>query len=338
MLPALFISTLFPINSINSIQSGQATEVAAKPVNFERTYVVGVKSHYKVNASIENEVREPAQGLLTYLPTEALIYYDFYTKVLKVEAGDATIRYYRPSVFETDDDGSDSGPVTTKIPLNVIVDLTMSPINEMLDMKEIASIKKPKGVTVPTPNNATLPLLHQAGASIGLLGGLFSQLQQIAAFIGGPGSGIDLKPELSLLPVSVGSTWEKTVGYEPQEIGNGSTKTAVKRLDVKYTYMGPVKYKGKSFLEIQGSIHLDSDLQKYFEDQYHASAEETHLKSLPIKLDETLHFYLDPKTKQTIYGIVDSTGGVSFNTTDYDQPLLQIKLKGHCDLKLVSKS
>lgn len=309
-----------------------------KPVSFQRTFKVGEKSHYKVHATVETEVRAPAQQLLTYIPQDSIIFYDYFTKVTKVEAGNATLRYYRPSVFETDDNGSEDGPITKKVPLEVIMDLTVSPINEILDEKEVSSIKDPQPITVPNPNNVMVPGFRQSAGALGLFGGLFSQLQQISAMIGGPGSGIDLKPELSLDPLSVGSTWQKTVGYQPQQLGGGSTKTAIKRLDVTYTFKGLTTYKGKSYYEIDGSIHLNSDLTNYFRDQYHVTAEQTHVKTIPMNLDTTLKFYLDPQTKQTVLGTVDSTGGMSLTSTDFDQPLVELKIKSNSSLELVSKS
>lgn len=335
MFPAIIFFT--------SILQGQSQSTAqsqsiAKPVTFQRTYKVGEKSHYKVHATIETEFRQPASNLLTFLPQDSIIAYDYFTKVTKVEAGNATLRYYRPSIIETDDTGSAEGPVTVKVPLEVIMDLTVSPINEILDEKEVSSIKKPTPVTIPNPNEIMRPGLRQTAGALGIFGDLFSQLQQISALIGGPGSGIDLKPELSLEPLSVGSTWQKTVGYQPQQIGGGNKKTAIKRLDVTYTFKGLTTYKGKSYYEIDGEIHLNSDLTNYFRDQYHVTADQTHLKAIPMTLDSNLKFYLDPATKQTVLGTVDSSGGMSLTTTDNDQPLIELKIKSNSNLELVSKS
>lgn len=321
-----------------AIGSGQPQATQA-PVTLQRTFTLGQKSKYHVEATIENATRRPASGLQTFLPSETILSYDFFTRVKKVEAGNATMSYYRPYMIETDDNGQPTGPSTIKVKLEMMADLTLSPINAMLDVKQTGSSKKPEIEQIPTPNSFAAPLAATARKQGGdLIGGFIQQMQQLAVFIGGPQSSLDFKPDLGLTPVSVGDTWKRTVGYEPQRLGGDKGKTQVMRLDITYTYKGSTTYQGKPVLEVDGEIHLDSDVVNYLKDQFKVTSSQTNIKSIPLKLDESLVFYLDPKSMQTIYAKVSSTGGYTITATVAAAPIVETKITGSAEMTLVSNT
>lgn len=336
MLPALFLYSL-AFSRPQTVTIGAPSSNLPGTTLLNRTFKLGLSSMYKVRARLHVEQRE--SGLLTYLPEDIDVSYDFYTRILKVEAGDATMRYFRPSISELDDDGSSIDPKPKVIKLNLTADYVISPINATLDMTDLTPKKKNKKVTSSLGESLDLRRFHALQQiQIGPLGQFLEQVQQLALFIGGPDTSLDFAPQFSLYPVKIGDTWKQTVGYQPQNLseGGGKIKKVVQRLDLTYTYKGKSTYQGKPALLVTANINLNTDLAKYVEDQFQESATESHLKSFPLKLKEEMNFYLNPKTLQIIYATVHSKGGFKIISTLSDSPLVEVKLKGINRMKLVS--
>ncbi|WP_131818393.1 hypothetical protein, partial [Planctopirus hydrillae] len=102
----------------------------------ERKFKKGETRKYQVRSHLLLETTEPGQPVP--LPEEVSFEYDFTTKVTDVqESGFATMEYSRPALVQIDGETFDKPPRSRNLLTNERIGLTISPINEVSDVKEL---------------------------------------------------------------------------------------------------------------------------------------------------------------------------------------------------------
>lgn len=294
-----------------------ATAVARQdaPVTLERKFTKGETRKYQVRSHLLLETSETGQPVA--LPEEVSFEYDFTTKVTDVqESGFATIEYNRPALVQIDGETFDRPPRSRNLLTKERIGLTISPINEISDVKELKAMTR-------------MPI---ATAQQGLP--YATQLYQMAVMIGGPDSSIDFNPKLPFEPVSPGATWKKTVNYTPQNLkGDKSGKQAVQRVDMTYTYVG----QQQGYIRVQGTLNLNTDVTRFVADSMGLAVAQSPVKGLQVKLKVTVDFDLDPKDLHTVKASAKSTGNYHLQIQRGDQSLqVDQKITGTNTMKLVS--
>jgi hypothetical protein len=308
------------------------TFAQATPVVLKHSFTKGLKSEYEVNAELDIEQRE--RGLNTFLPDTIQFKYTFLTNTLDVNHDIGTVRYSRPTVTEIGGATADSDPKTTVEKIGWLQLLQISPINEVIDDKDLTPKKK-------APAKVT-SLSRSVGAAVrrqdDLIGPFLDDLQRLSVFIGGPDSSLDFEPKFNFDAVKVGDTWQRTVSYQPQKLASKSGKDTmiVKRLDMTYTYKGLVESHGKQFQRIHAELNLNTDLGDFYNGFFQAKPENTGLKSIPTTLNMKMDFDLDPKTLQTVYGTLKSEGSFQIILTAFPDPVQEMKIHGSSEMHLVS--
>lgn len=312
---------------------------AAKPIELTRKFAQNEKLAYQVFSHITAEQRQ--LGLNTWIPEDFDINYgfSFTTEAIKAD-GIAVLRYLRPTMTEIEGETSDSLPKTKVEKTNMIYRLTISPINELLDAMDIAPKKTPK-----TKNGSADWAMPAAAGQpkqgvMSLFGPFISEAHRLALFVGGVDSALDFSPKLPLEPVKIGDTWKRTVGYQPQKLKNKDGKSAVQRLDYTYTYLGPMKSEnGKPILRVQAKLNLKTDLGDYLKTILAEAAPDakTNIKTVPLTLDATIDFDLDPVTRHTLSANAQSEGGFSLTIEEESDPVVEERFKGHTSLSLVGR-
>ena len=306
-------------------------------VTLSRKFIRGEKLAYNVTSHITAEERQ--KGLETFIPSDLDIDYGFDFVVQSVNNdGLAVMRYQRPTITETEGETSRSAPKPKVEKINWINLLTVSPVNELIEAKDIAP-KKPA---------AKKPVSDLRYGSAGgtrrqapIFGRYIGEMHRLALFIGGLDSGLDFAPKLPLEAVKVGDTWKRTVGYQPQKLqGKEKNKSAVQRLDYVYTYLGPMKVDGKSILRIQAKLDLNSDLADYLKTLMADSgmnSGQTNLKTMPLHMKATIDFDLDPKTRHTLSAAAQSEGGFELFVKEDEEAYYEERFKGRTNLELVGR-
>jgi hypothetical protein len=310
-----------------------ASQPAPAPVTLARKFGQGEKLAYAVTASIHAETR--AGNLDTWIPDNVDLSYGFTTVVKKLKAdGIAEILYNRPTFTEVQDEDFDSGPKKTVDKINMQALLTLSPINQILEAKDLSKTK--------ASDDSTRWLAHavRGAKQRGLAGNFIGELHRLALFVGGFDSALDFNPKLPLDPVSVGDTWKQTVSYQPQKLkGDKEGKQEVQRLDYTFTYKGLMNSEGKQVQRVQAQLNLDTDLAAFFNQLVKMKADESGLKKIPMTLKATIDFDLDPKTFRTIRATASSTGGFSiWLTEEPDRALVEEKFRGNTTEELVGSA
>ncbi len=298
-------------------------QAPAKPVELLRKFTKGESASYNVVSDLTVESR--AGSLNTFIPEDIGIRYSFTTEVLSLGTdGIAKIRYKRPTLTEIQGETFDAPPKPKIEKLNQDYLITLSPINEVIDHKDMAPPKKAM---------ARWAGAFQGGSPIGQFVG---EVYRLALFIGPVESSLDFSPKLPLDEVSVGDTWKKTVGYQPQSL-KGTSKKAVQRLDYVYTYQGVKSVNGKPVIRIDGALDLDTDLGAFVNQLLGVEAEKSGLKSIPLTLKGRIAFDLDPKSLRTIRAVGTTEGQFKvFLAAQPDEPIAEERLKGTSTMKLVS--
>ncbi|HLK17183.1 MAG TPA: hypothetical protein VKT78_20435 [Fimbriimonadaceae bacterium] len=303
-------------------------------VMLKHTFIKGIKSEYSVDANLQVEAR--GGELATFLPEELELKYTFFTNCLDVSNSIATVRYARPSITEIGGATPDSDPVPKTEKLDQVMTMQVSPINEVLDYKDLTpKKKKPAGDT-------TSELLFTNGSAAArqsvhdFILPFIEDLERLSVYAGPIEASVDLEPRLNLDAVKVGDTWKRTVGYQPQKLTNKAGKTVVQRLDLTYTYIGLVESRGKKVQRVHADLKLDTDLGKYVNDLFNAKPENTGLKSIPTKMTIGMDFDLDPTTLQTIYAAVKSEGSFKIFGTFSPGAAVEQNIRGTSVMKLVS--
>ncbi len=309
---------------------------AAEGVTLTRVFAAGEKSAYAVRASMTFERRE---GLLqTFLPEDLNLSYDFTTEVKTMKPdGVVDLIYRRPTMTEVVGDGDE--PQRSVIKVDNAFLLTISPINEILALKEIPKpAKKKPPVKKGRPGTLKLLRLQEEGQDglLGPFGPFIGEVHRLAVFIGPVDSALDFNPKFPFEAVKPGDTWKRTVSFQPQSL-KGKSKQAVQRLDYVYEFQGDKTVNGKVFRRIQARLKLDTDLATYYHQMTESSSDESGLKSFPLTLTATIDFDLDPKTGKTVWANATSEGGFKiFTTRDDENPLAEERFKGTTVMKPIA--
>lgn len=310
------------------------TPLAPAKTTLVRKFAANEKLAYAVRSHLTSEQRQ--KGLQTFLPSDIDIDYNFTFLVKGLQAdGMAVINYARPTMTITEDNSSGTHKKVEKSDLNYRI--VLSPVNEMIEAKSLKPEKpqkeKPQGegeVEMVGPEDANRYALAVFGRFMG-------ETQRMALFIGSLDSSIDLSPKLPLEAVAVGDTWKRTIGYQPQKLSGKEGKAAVQRLDYTFTYLGPKSVNGKQILRIQAKLNLKTDLIDYVKTLFDEVGSTTFITSLPLTLDATIDYDLDPKTRHTLATRATSTGGYGLFIKGESDAIIEGRLKGRTDVDLVGR-
>lgn len=317
MLTALAFSLIAPV---------------AQETDLGRVFKAGEKQEYAVASHLQVETRAPSQGLMTFIPEDLDIKYRFTLDVKAIKGdGIADLRYQRPTVTEVQGETTDRGPVTNVEKVNYDMQMQVSPVNEILDVKDLTKKVPPKkgGGRWMTP-------LGVSDSAYQDLGGFVSEVYRLSLFAGSFDSALDFAPKLPLFAVKVGETWKKTVGYSPQSLKGKTGKSAVQRLDYTYTYKGVMTVNNVKVHRIEATLDLKTDLAKFLADSTGLSADETGLKEWPLALKAQIDFDLDLATRNTIRASAKSEGGFKIVATAMpDIPVQEQKIRGETMMRRI---
>jgi hypothetical protein len=297
-----------------------------------RKFTTNEKLAYAVRSHLTSEQRQ--RGLQTWLPSDTDIDYNFSFLVKGLQAdGVAVINYARPTMTISEDGSSGSRTKVEKIDMNLRI--VLSPVNEMIEAKSLTP-EKPK--KEQPESNGEVEMVGPEDANryaLAVFGRFMSEAQRMALFIGSLDSSIDLSPKLPLEPVAIGDTWKRTVGYQPQKLSGKDGKAAVQRLDYTFTYLGPKTVDGKPVLRIQAKLNFKTDLIDYVKPMFEEAGSKTFITSLPLTLDATIDYDLDPKTRHTLATRATSSGGYGLYVKSESDAIIEGRFKGRTDVDLV---
>ena len=319
---------LFAIASVLSPQTKDA------PVSLGRVFVKNEKLAYEIRSSLHSEHK--MRGLETWIPEDLDLNYDFTTVVDDMKSdGIAVLHYQRPVMHEIEGETFTSPPKDNVINTNINFRLTVSPINEILEMKDLN-----EKATKPTKKGGNLMTEAAVARRRQEIGGVLSQfvseMYRLSLFAGSFDSALDFAPKTPIDDVKVGDSWKRTVGYQPQKLKGKGDKQAVQRLDYTFTYKGIVESGGKKVFRVEGTLDLKTDLGDFVNQLVGMKPEDTGLKKVPLTMKSTIEFDLDLKTKNTILAEATTVSGFSVFSTDYpDDAVQEDKIKAHTTMRLV---
>lgn len=299
--------------------------LAGDSVTLARKFAKGEAYTYEVKSRLQIETR--GRGLETFIPEDLELTYKFTTKVVDTKAdGIVVMQYQRPTMTQIEGETFDN-PTPRKTVENVGYDflLTVSPINEIIDMKEQA--KRKAGWAAPAGASPA------TSAGLQVMNEFVIETYRLALCVGNFDSSLDFAPKLPFEDVKVGDTWHRTASYQPQRL-KGQSKTAVQRLDYTYTYNGLQDVEGKKFHRVTATLKLDTDLATFYNEAIPGGQKATGLKKMPLKMDATINFDLDPKTFRTVKAVAESTGGFELFATKYADAVVEQRLKGRTIMRL----
>jgi hypothetical protein len=305
----------------------------ADAVDLGRVFTKGEKLTYQVRSLLNAESR--AGELRTWIPEDLNMDYDFTMEVQDVKTeGISSVHYQRPKMTITEGETFDQTPKAKVEKVNFDLMMTISPINEILDFKDIA--KKPpegskkKGVFGPNPKQASQDAF---------IGQFITEIYRLALFTGSFDSSLDISPRLQGTSVKPGDTWQKTVGYSPQKT-KSTKKNIVQRLDYQYKYVGPITQNGKTFQRVEADLNLNTDLSEFINDTFDVQSDETGLKKLPLHIKAHIIWSLDPVTHHPVYAEATSEGGYEVYPAQgpEDVPYFETRMKGRTTLQLASRT
>lgn len=295
--------------------------------DLSRVFKKGERVQYEVKSHLLAESR--AGGLNTFMPEDTDFEYRFGYQVTDLLAdGIALAKYQRPTmtVIEADDEGV---PKRTVEKVNLDLEIKLSPINELLSVRDLAKKTPPKdGIRI----NARAPSARQPD----MIEDFVLEVHRLALFLGSLDSALDFAPKLPFEDVAPGATWKRTVGYQPQRLDSG--RSAVQRLDLTYTYRGPMTVNGKPVQRVTADLNLDTDVAKFVNQVYGTTPEQSGLFRLPLRLKADIEFDLDPTNRRTLAARASSEGGFELFVTDFSKtnPILETRLKGRTTLRLLA--
>ena len=317
--------------------------VQEKPVQLQRTSKAGEKLSYSVKSFLQMETREI--GLDTFLPDTVDINYDFTAEAVAAKAdGIFDFRYKRPTMTVIEGETVDAGPKKIIEKPNFDLMITVSPINEFLETKDL-SPKKPE--PKKTGGGGGTRNFKLRGAKLqdpglmggGLIGQFIQEVQRLALFIGSIDTAIDFQPKLDFREVSKGDTWKRTISYSPQKLKSKGNKTVMQRLDYVYTYGGVVDSSGKKVNRVTAELKMNSDLVQFIKDNFDTSQGPFPFKEITFELAAKIDYDLDLVTGHTLKAEANSQGGFKIVAIQYpEDPIVEQKLKGNTKLTLVKKS
>lgn len=294
-------------------------------VDISRVFTAGEKCEYQLRSRLNLETREIEDAV--FYPSSFRIDYDFNYVVKEMkEEGFALVRYHRPSMTLTEGETAESPPVSRVDKVNWVLDLTLSPANEITGMKTVETAR------------AASPFSLRSAPQQDLINQFTGELQRLALFAGSVDSALDLSPKLPYDEVRVGDTWKRTVGYTPQRL-QGSNRSAVQRLDYEYKYEGLVDVEGVKVHRVTATLKVDTNAAEFINQMYGVPASVTGLEAVNLKLDATITFDLDEKTRHTIRAAAVSTGSYDIRLArNPSVPIVEQKLNGRSNLRLVSRT
>ena len=301
--------------------------------DMSRIFTKGQKLTYQFRSTLNLESRE--RGLLTWIPQDLDINYNFSFHVTDMKGdGIAVVRYSRPTMTEIEGETVSSPPVTKVDKVNLDYQLSVSPANEIIDQKDLSPkkpIKKDGGNYSLVKTALTAPQLK------GFVAQFVSEIYRLSLFVGGIDSGLDFAPKMPTDTVKLGETWKRTVGFTPQKLRGKDGKMAVQRIDYTYTYRGVVDSNGKKVLRVDAKTEINSDLAQYVLQVFDMKPEDTDLKKALLTMKAGIEFDLDVKTRDTIEARATSEAGFSVYLTKFEDPIEEIKMKGHSTMSLVKR-
>lgn len=297
----------------------------AKPVTLNHVFKLGQKMQYDVKSHLQTQVR--GGDLETFIPFDRDLNYQFSMQVDKLKAdGIALVHVLQPQETEIEGETADHGPITRINKLNEDLLLTMTPVNDVVEVKD--QTKKPKG-------SGSLLLRTSGFVQAGAFLPFVNEIYALAMF---QGAQMETGPRLPLDEVAVGDTWKRTVAYQPQKV-KGKNEQAVQRLDYTFTYNGLDTWNGKKVQKVNAKLNLDTDVAAYFNQMMETTPEESGLKGIPLKLQASIDFYLDPVTMHTLAADGTSEGGFKLVLNNApNAPVLEEKVNGSFSLRLVGVS
>lgn len=299
-------------------------------VKLNRTFAKGEKGEYEVKSSINSESR--FSGLETWMPEDFDFQYRFTYEVTAMKAdGICEMRYKRPTITEIEGETVDSQPKRRIQKLDWDLSLTVSPINELLNVKDLA--KKPD---VKKPPPKVTAILAAGGRAQDPIGDFISEVHRLALFVGSLDSSLDFSPKLPFDEVKIGDTWKRTVGYSPQKLRGKGDKVAVQRLDYTFTYRGLVDSDGTKVQRVTADLELKTDLATFIHQTFDLKPSESGLKEIPLSFKATVDYDLDPKTHKTLRASAQSSGEFRIvSTYNPDQPVVEERFKGRTTMRLL---
>lgn len=313
------------------------------PVSLGRVFTEGETLAYAVRSSLSAESR--GRGLTTWIPQDLNINYDFTVAVEKLKAdGIAVVRYKRPTITQIDGETVDQPPKTKKDAVNIDFRLTVSPLNEILEMKDLAP-KKDKDKSKANAEDeedgrwfrSTSPT--RTRQLTGFISQFVGEVYRLSLFVGNFDSALDFAPRTPFEAVKVGDTWKRTVGYQPQKLKGKDGKQAVQRLDFTYTYKGLADTPKGKVMRVEGKLNFATDLAEFINQTFDVDAKETGLKGIPLSMDSKITFDLDPVTRHTRSAYAQSSAQFKIILTDNpDDPVAEERLKGQTQLWQTSRT
>lgn len=323
----MIFSMILAGSLLNQAASQAPVSATSAPVTLARVFTANEKQAYEIKAHLKIESRQAE--LTTWIPEDLDISYGFTTQVTAMKSdGIAVLHYLRPTMTQAEGETFEGPGKTTVEKVNGDMDLTVTPLNEVIDHKDRSKkAKTPKagaGWTTALSTRQALSLKQFTGDII-----------RLSVFIGPIEGGLDFSPRFPLDPVKVGDTWKRTVGYAPQKLKGKAGKQAVQRLDYVYTYKGVVQSNGKQVIRVEAKLVLNNDIAPFINDLIDSTPEESGLKKFDMKLTGIINYDLDLKTRTTLSAIAHSDGGFKIYTTESSDPIEEAKLKGDTTLTLV---
>ncbi len=311
---------------------------SAQEMQLARTYQLGEKLTYQVKSSMSIQHRQ--RGLHTWIPEDLDLNYDFTTEVKAMKPdGVADVLYLRPTMTVIEGETFDAPPKKQIEKVNYNLLLTVSPANEILNLKDLNPPPKPKPGAKSGGALVRLSSAEYNRAQIPFIGQFIAEVHRLALFAGNLQSALDFSPRLPFDTLKVGDTWKRTVGYSPQKLKGKDGKTVNQRLDYTFTYKGLVDVNGKKVYRVSGECGLDTDLATYVNELFELKPEDTGLKSIPLKFKANIEFDLDQATRKTLRAVANSDGGFQIILTDFpNDPVEEETFKGQTNLRLVAQT
>jgi len=319
---------------------GLLSPALGAPVKLNRTFIKGEKLRYDVKSTINAEARQ--LGLETWMPEDFDIQYQFTTEVVEMKAdGIADLKYLRPTTTEIAGETAARPPQKKIDKTNLDMLLTVTPVNEILKIKDLAK-KDPPAKPAAKPKPPVRWIVPETGLPpqdtlSQILGTFVGEIYRLSLFLGPLDSSLDFSPKLPFDEVEVGETWKRTAGYSPQKLQGKGDKLAVQRMDYTYTYVGVLESQGKTVHRITADIELKTDLAEFVHQTYGVKSDVTGLKEIPLEFKGKLEFDLELKSHRTLRAFGTSEGGYKVMVVQLpNQPVQEEKFKGRTILKLVN--
>ncbi len=316
---------------LTSLIAAAVLSPQAEPVDLSRKFKAGATYSYAVRTHLMAEIRD--HETVTFIPTETDINYDFnYTVTELKPSGIATIRYRRPTMDIVEGETAASPAITHREKVNYDLQINLSPVNEITNLKDMGSGKLHLGSVL----KARAAVANAAPFVQDIVSQFSGELYRMALFTGSLDSALDFNPRLPFEPVEVGESWKRTVSYQPGELKGSKGEQAVQRLDMEYTYKGKIQKNGKTFDRISATVNLDTDAALFINQMLGMTSNQSGLAKLPLKMDSVIDFDLDPVTHDTVYASARTTGYWSLNVVGVPHAVREEKLTGKATLQLIS--